>query len=91
MDLPWAGMASATNGEMAASAPVSLCPETRYGVDDRWTPFARGHLDTSTGRFPDAITTLIDEERRQQFPAEGVHRAVLPEPDISRLSKPRSG
>lgn len=68
-------MASATHAEMAALA-ARLNSILRLGSGwmiqcDAIRSAAPGY--PSEGAFPDAVTWLIDEERRQQFTAEGAH------------------
>ena len=68
-------MASATNGEMAAlSARLNSVLKLGTGWMIQCDAIrSRAPEYPAPGAFPDAITTLIDEERRQQFSAEGVH------------------
>ena len=68
-------MASATHGEMAALS-ARLNTVLRLGSGwmvqcDAIRSQAPGYPET--GAFPDLVTALIDEERREQFMAEGVH------------------
>ena len=68
-------MASATNGEMAAlSARLNSVLKLGTGWMIQCDAIrSRAPEYPGPGAFPDPITTLIDEERRQQFSAEGVH------------------
>lgn len=68
-------MASATHAEMAA---LSARLNTVLRLGGAWMvqcdairSKAPGYPDA--GAFPDLVTALIDEERREQFMAEGVH------------------
>jgi type IV secretion system protein TrbE len=68
-------MASATHAEMAA---LSARLNTVLRLGSGWmiqcdAIRARAPEYPATGAFPDAVTLLIDEERRQQFMAEGAH------------------
>ena len=68
-------MASATNGEMAAlSARLNSVLKLGTGWMIQCDAIrSRAPEYPGPGAFPDPITTLIDEERRQQFSAEGAH------------------
>lgn len=68
-------MASATNSEMAALS-ARLNSTLKFGTG--WmiqcdAIRSRAPEYPEQGAFPDAITILIDDERRQQFSAEGAH------------------
>ena len=68
-------MASATYGEMAAlsarlNAAMKLGPGWMIQCDAIRT---RAPEYPEAGAFPDPVTALIDEERRQQFLLEGAH------------------
>jgi type IV secretion system protein VirB4 len=68
-------MASATNAEMAAlSARFNSTLKLGTGWMIQCDAIrSRAPEYPSVGAFPDPITMLIDEERRQQFSAEGTH------------------
>lgn len=68
-------MASATQGEMSA---LSARLNSILRLGNGWMiqcDAIRSRADEypAQGAFPDPITALIDEERRQQFLAEGAH------------------
>jgi type IV secretion system protein TrbE len=68
-------MASATHGEMAA---LSARLNTVLRLGSGWMVQcdairSQAPAYPETGAFPDLVTALIDEERREQFMAEGVH------------------
>jgi type IV secretion system protein TrbE len=68
-------MASATNSEMAAlSARLNSTLKLGTGWMIQCDAIrSRAPEYPEPGSFPDPITNLIDEERRQQFSAEGTH------------------
>jgi type IV secretion system protein VirB4 len=68
-------MASATNAEMAAlSARLNATLKLGTGWMIQCDAIrSRAPEYPHFGSFPDPITALIDEERRQQFSAEGAH------------------
>jgi type IV secretion system protein VirB4 len=68
-------MASATHAEMAAlSARLNRILRLGSGWMVQCDAIrSRAPEYPASGAFPDAVTTVIDEERRQQFMAEGAH------------------
>ena len=68
-------MASATHEEMAALSSrlgAILCLGSRWMIHcDTIRTVAPGY--PGQGHFPDAVTLIIDDERREQFLAEGAH------------------
>src|SRR3954452_1094424 len=68
-------MASATNSEMAAlSARLNSTLKLGTGWMIQCDAIrSRAPEYPDQGAFPDPITILIDQERRQQFSAEGTH------------------